>query len=242
MLIRLFRVDLTGAGRPVLLTGEVERGMLDKVGAPRRGGGGRRQAHAGDDASACCSTSRAASLHWCLPAQVDLVFHGPGGVEEHPADEYKARRRAAPPSASSRCCPCARLPTLCMLPLLPEQSTNQHAVASTNNRAGRLCCADQLPPHLDERPRRPGSTRAAASRGRRRALPPAAAGGGARGGARRRGAVQGGPPQAASAGGRCSLPHARCAPAGGLPGDAVGRCSLRLAARWVHACQLLQHQ
>lgn len=31
MVIRLFRTELTAAGRPVLVPGEVERGMLDKA-------------------------------------------------------------------------------------------------------------------------------------------------------------------------------------------------------------------
>jgi hypothetical protein len=30
-MVKLFRADLTPTGRPVLLPGEVERGMLDKV-------------------------------------------------------------------------------------------------------------------------------------------------------------------------------------------------------------------
>jgi hypothetical protein len=30
-MVKLFKAELTGTGRPVLLRGEVERGMLDKV-------------------------------------------------------------------------------------------------------------------------------------------------------------------------------------------------------------------
>lgn len=30
-MVKLFRAELTATGRPVLLSGEVERGMLDKV-------------------------------------------------------------------------------------------------------------------------------------------------------------------------------------------------------------------
>ena len=42
--MKLFKAELTGTGRPVLLRGEVERGMLDKVGGQAGGwAGGRRQ-------------------------------------------------------------------------------------------------------------------------------------------------------------------------------------------------------
>jgi hypothetical protein len=41
-MVKLFKAELTGTGRPVLLRGEVERGMLDKVGGQAGGwaGGG----------------------------------------------------------------------------------------------------------------------------------------------------------------------------------------------------------
>ena len=43
-MVKLFKTELTASGRPVLLHGEVERGMLDKVqwggGAASHAGGG----------------------------------------------------------------------------------------------------------------------------------------------------------------------------------------------------------
>lgn len=45
--------------------------------------------------------------------QVDLVFHGPGGVEDHPNDEYKASAACPPtcmPAAAARGCHSTRWP------------------------------------------------------------------------------------------------------------------------------------
>lgn len=93
-MVRLFGVELTPSGRPVLLPGEVERGMLDKV----------RASVAGKGACGGHGPARFSLLPFflCCPAsqprstlQIDVLFYGRGGVEEHPAEEYKAGPRAA---------------------------------------------------------------------------------------------------------------------------------------------------
>ncbi len=80
-MVKLFRTELTPTGRPVLLHGEVERGMLDKVGVMPGGGGGEPTTLAGVPSTCPLLVPR---------LQVDLVFYGyAGGVEELPSDEYR---------------------------------------------------------------------------------------------------------------------------------------------------------
>ena len=138
MVIKLFRAELTATGRPLLLSGEVERGMLDKASRLGRFGGpegalrlspsGSGQLRA-PPAGAANQPANPAELLWVL--QVDLVFHGPGGVAEQPSDEYRVR----PPGSSYRrplglldvachcCLTCSRKPCHCcrgmLLPPLP---------------------------------------------------------------------------------------------------------------------------
>lgn len=106
MVVKLFRTELTATGRPVLMSGEVERGMLDKA---RRAAVGRlccpaaaqlgRSALMTQDAIRVV-TGQSLLLKHCPPLaafmlQVDLVFHGPGGVDEQPSEEYKVRLTGA---------------------------------------------------------------------------------------------------------------------------------------------------
>ena len=51
-MVKLFRAELTPTGRPVLLHGEVERGMLDKVRAARSPAGGSGALDRGSDTGA----------------------------------------------------------------------------------------------------------------------------------------------------------------------------------------------
>ena len=85
--MRLPALALTESYRPVLLAGEVERGLLDKVGAGDhlwcRRGRAARHPHGPSSPPAPAPP---------LP-QVDLTFQGVGGVDGQLSEEYKVARR-----------------------------------------------------------------------------------------------------------------------------------------------------
>ena len=88
-MVKLFKAELTGTGRPVLLRGEVERGMLDKVRERGRRVGGRRQGGASNVQFCRWPWVPHASAPPVL--QVDLEFYGSGGVNGHDSEEYKVK-------------------------------------------------------------------------------------------------------------------------------------------------------
>ena len=222
-MVRLYRAELTDTGRPVLLHGEVERGMLDKV----RGGGGTGGGAVAEEPKAALPAAFYALHHFPPLSQVDVVFGTvAGGVPEHPAEEYRVgaaccSTRCAAALASAAQCPfaavCART--------RPVQIACRRLYI-LHPPTGGLHSAHQLPTHLDRRRHR--QRRQRPCRRARRAVPPAAAGGvccGAQVGAAAKGALE-----ACSEGGRRQLPHTRHAK-GDIWKEGAGRGGRRQLAR-----------